>query len=107
MAVPSTEDVRRWVQAPSTAITDEQLDQVIAAELENQAAMCTVPADPDDYPAMLAQALYRRVARELASRQVPLGVVGDTASEMGAARLATFDAEVERIEGPARMVVFG
>jgi hypothetical protein len=56
---------------------------------------------------MLAQALYRRVGREVAGKGVPLGLVGDPASESGALMLATFDAEVERLEGPARMVVFG
>jgi hypothetical protein len=106
MAVPSTDDVRKWVNVPATSVSDEQLSQVITAERQNQADACTVPVAEADYPEVLAQALYRRVARQLAGRQVPLGVVGD-GSEYGPASLATFDAEVERLEGPRRMVVFG
>ena len=111
--VPSVDDVRKWVQVPATSVDDAQLSQVIAAELAGQALSCRVPPvvdpppDPDAfYPDALAQAIYRRVARELAGRQVPLGIVGDGA-EYGPNALATFDAEVERIEGPYRMVVFG
>jgi hypothetical protein len=106
MAVPTTDDVRAWVNVPKTSVTDAQLEQVIAAERQNQRDACTVPALDADYPEVLAQSLYRRVARHLAGRQVPLGVVGD-GSEYGPASLATFDAEVERLEGPRRMVVFG
>lgn len=90
-----------------TAITDDQLQVVIDGELTGQAMICRVPEDPAEYPSQLAQALYRRVARVLSGRQVPLGIVGDAASEYGATRLATFDPEIERIEGPTRIVVFG
>jgi hypothetical protein len=108
--VPSVADVRAWVQVPATSVTDVQLQQVIDAELKLQALACRVavgvPPQPDTYPEGLAQAIYRRCARELAGRQVPLGIVGDGA-EYGPATLSTFDAEVERLEGPYRMVVFG
>jgi hypothetical protein len=106
MAVPSTDDVRKWVNVPATSVSDAQLSQVITSERLNQAASCTVPLAEADYPEDLAQSLYRRVARQLAGRQIPLGIVGD-GSEYGPATLATFDAEVERLEGPRRMVVFG
>jgi hypothetical protein len=105
--VPSIDAVRAWTQIPRTAIDDVSLQQVIDGELDNQARYCRVPDLPDDYPEMLAQALYRRVAREVAGRGIPLGLLGDPASESGGLRLATFDAEVERLEGPLRIVVFG
>ena len=54
----------------------------------------------------LTQAIYRRVAREIAARGIPLGMLGaDT--EYGTARLSRWDAEIERLEGPSRRVVFG
>lgn len=113
MAFPTTDEVRAWCSLARTSLSDEQLQQVIDAELQNQGAYCRMPRlpdnvpDPDGYPPMLAQALYRRVGREVASRGVPLGLIGDPASEAGMQRLAQFDAEIERIEGPARLVVFG
>lgn len=99
--------VRLWVRVPATSVTDEQLGRVIGGELALQAQACTVPGSTEPYPGYLAQAIYRRVARVLAARQVPLGLVGDPASEAGAQRLAMFDAEIERLEGGTRRVVFG
>jgi hypothetical protein len=108
--IPTVADVRAWVQVPATSVSDAQLQQVLDGELKLQAMACRVPgpAEPpaDDYPEALAQALYRRCGRELNARQVPLGVVGD-GSEFGPSSLSTFDAEVERLEGPYRLVVFG
>lgn len=98
--------VRAWVGVSPTQVTDEQLATVLGAEVALQAQACAVPV-VGPLPDHLVQALYRRVARVLAARQVPLGLVGDPASEAGQARLATFDAEVERLEGGVRRVVFG
>lgn len=98
--------VRAWVNVSPTQVTDEQLTTVMAGEVALQAQACSVPIDAP-LPEHLVQALYRRIARVLAARQVPLGLVGDPASEAGQARLATFDAEVERLEGGVRRVVFG
>lgn len=107
MAVPSVSEVRAWCQVASTSLTDVQLQLVMDGELDQQQLYCSWDGAPDTYPAALAQALYRRVGRVVAGRGVPLGLVGDPASEAGAMRLATFDAEVERLEGPYRLVVFG
>ena len=103
---PPIEDVRGWVKVPATVLTDDQLQQVIDAESIIQARLCTVPTDPDPLTADLVQAIYRRVAREVAARGIPLGMLGaDT--EYGTARLSRWDAEIERLEGPNRRVVFG
>ena len=105
--VPTVVEVRDWLQVAATSITDAQLQLVVDAELAGQRALCRVPADPAEYPDHLREGLYRRVGRFLASRQVPLGLYGDPASEYGATRLAMFDPEIERTEGPFRVVVFG
>ena len=96
-------DVRAWVQVPVSVMTDAQLQQVVDAETLLQARACTVPATltPD-----LIQAIYRRVAREVAARGVPLGVLGAD-SEYGPARISRWDAEIDRLEGPNRKLVWG
>jgi hypothetical protein len=103
---PPLDDVRAWIKVPATILTDEQLQQVIAAEALIQARLCRVPQDPEALPPDLVQAIYRRVAREVAARGVPLGMLGADA-EYGTARLGRFDAEIQRLEGPSRKVVAG
>jgi len=103
---PATSDVRAWINVPASLVPDPMLEGVIAAEMEIQAVACTVAADPEPLGPAHTQALYRRCARHIAARGVPLGMLGaDT--EYGPARLARWDAEVERLEGPSRKFVFG
>ena len=105
MAGPPIGDVREWIQVPATIITDPQLQQVIDAETLLQARACRI--DPDDtLPPDLVQAIYRRVAREVAARGIPLGMLGAD-SEYGPRALTRWDAEIDRLEGPRRIVVLG
>lgn len=99
---PTMQQVRDWTGVSTSSISDDELTVVIDAEVWSQAQMCRT----DPYPPNLYQAVLRRCARELAARGVPLGLTSGE-SEFGAARLATFDAEVERLEGPSRIVVTG
>jgi len=101
-------DVRAWIQVPASVVTDPQLQSVMDAELELQGVACRLPATtpPGETPAALVQALYRRCGREVAARGVPLGMMGADA-EYGPARLSRWDAEVDRLEGPYRVLVFG
>lgn len=100
---PSVGAVRDWIKVPATVLTDEQLTQVIDAEALLQARLCTTG---DVLTSDLIQAIFRRVARTVAARGIPLGMLsGD--SEFGTARLSRFDAEIERLEGPNRKVVVG
>jgi hypothetical protein len=96
-------ELRAWIQVPATVLSDPQLQQVLDAETILQARACTTgdPLAPD-----LVQALYRRVAREVAARGVPLGMLGAD-SEYGPQRLSRWDAEVDRLEAPNRRLVFG
>jgi hypothetical protein len=109
--IPPLDAFRAWLQVPATAISDEQLQQVLDAEQELQASQCRMPADPitglpdGTVTSAQAQALYRRVGREVAARGVPLGMIGAD-SEYGPARLARWDSEVERLEGPTRKLIF-
>ena len=105
--VPTVAEVRSWLSLSATSITDDQLQLVIDGELGGQRALCRVPADPAEYPDHLREGLYRRIGRYCAGKQIPLGLYGDAASEYGATSLPMFDAEIERTEGPFRVVVFG
>ena len=107
MPVTITVDaVRAWAGISPTSITDAQLQQVIDAESALQAACCRVPVDPwgaNPQPAALVQALYRRCARQVSARSLPLGYLNDVA-EFGPVKLSSYDAEIERLEAPYRIV---
>ena len=94
---------RDWIQVPVSVLPDDQLQVFLDGEMDNQAKLCFI--DPDVVQAGLNEALLRRVARAAAAKGVPLGLVGD--GEYGPARIAISDAELERVEGPFRLVVFG
>lgn len=94
---------RAWIQVPAAVLPDDQLQVLLDGEQANQAAVCRV--DPLLPQAALNEGLLRRVARAAAAKGVPLGLVGD--GEYGPARVPVSDAELERVEGPFRMVVFG
>lgn len=81
------------------------IDEVAVA-----AAIVTVPGDAaavdiTHTPAALDQALLRRIQREIAARNLPLGMVGVDAAEYGPERLPYFDALVEEHERAYRRVV--
>ena len=99
---PTVTQVRNWTGVTVGSIADADLQIIIDAELCLQAKVCRV----DPYIAPLYQAVLRRCGRELAARGIPLGMTSGE-SEFGPARLAAFDAEVERLEGPYRKVVTG
>jgi hypothetical protein len=103
--IPDLAEVRAWIQVPASAVPDPMLQGVLDAEVILQASACRVDATlgPD---AAQVQALYRRCGREVAARGVPLGMIGAD-SEYGPARIARWDSEVDRLEGPTRVLVFG
>jgi len=107
LTLPTLPDVRAWVGVSTTSMSDAQLTVVVDAEVALQAATCDLtPTDPDstDYPPEMTQALYRRVARQVAARGLPLGLT-DVVGEYGPARIPTYDAEIARLEAPRRFVV--
>jgi hypothetical protein len=107
--VPTVDEVRKWLKLADTSMDDDELGDVLAAEVEQQGDVCRLPAaypgDPNAYPATLRMAIFRRCGREVAARGVPLGIVGS--DEYGPSRLPSFDAEIERLERPRRKFVSG
>lgn len=110
--VPSSSEVRAWVQVPATSISDADLDQILAAELAIQSRTCRIPVDPDpdtggeaSYPDALARSLLRRCQREIAAKALPLGILGSEGAEYGPMLLRSWDAEIARLEASYRQVV--
>jgi len=100
----SLQQVRDWIGVPVTALPDDQLQVVLDGELELQAIRCRI--DPDNEQPSLVEAIYRRCARAVAAKAVPLGTIGD-AGEYGPIALKRFDGEIERLEQPTEIFVFG
>jgi hypothetical protein len=106
--VPTLEEVREWLQIPEPELGPGQLERIYWAEVGLQVAYNdTVP-----YTDWLAMALLRRCARAAAARGLPLGTLpiqstgaGD-AMNFGALLLPRIDAEIERYEGPTRVIAF-
>lgn len=103
---PDLADIRAWVLVPATVVDDAALTRVAGAEQSAQSALCSAGDPGVDLPDALYQALLRRIARHLAAKSVPLGLLG-VDSEFGTARLSKWDSEVERLEGPYRAMVLG
>lgn len=103
--VPDLATVREYVRVPATTLSDADLDRMRVACLGDQEARCTwEKADPEAYPTVLAQALLRRIQREIAARNLPLGMVG-LETEYGPSKIPAFDALVEHHEAAFRKVV--
>lgn len=109
--IPDLEAVRAYVRVPASALSDDDLERMRLACLEDQTARCVwsglveVPPVPETgYTDSLAQALLRRVQREIAARNLPLGMVGLEA-EYGPANIPAYDSLTEMHERPYRRVV--
>jgi hypothetical protein len=95
--------VRAYLRVPATALSDEDLQRMIDTSAADQSARCHWEPTAE-FPVALEQALLRRVQREVAARNLPLGMVGLEA-EYGPQSLATYDALVEQHERQYRNVV--
>jgi hypothetical protein len=105
--VPDLTAIRAYIGVPEPVLPDDQLQQIVDSELSIQATKCRIPQDPTAYPPEAVQGLFRRVARVVAARALPLGMMGAESEFGGAARLPRYDAEIARIEGPITVMVFG
>lgn len=111
MAIPDIDDVQSYLG--DTSWTDTEVQAALDAELAAQQAVVRpgyfLAADEDgvrDYPADLAEALKRRVARNLAMRGVPLSVnQGD--ADTAPAFVPRTDPEIRRLEAPYRRLAVG
>jgi hypothetical protein len=95
---PTLAEVRAYVKVPATHLSDEDLQRIYDACTEDQDARCLIPEDPAAFPSALSQAFLRRVQREVAARNLPLGMVGIDTGEFGPTRLTSLDVLVEEHE---------
>lgn len=103
--VPNLATVRAYVRVPASSLSDEDLERMRLAAYGDQYARCVWDeTKPDAYPETLAQALLRRIQREIAARNLPLGMVGLEA-EYGPANIPAYDALIEHHENAYRRVV--
>lgn len=104
---PTLEEVRTWTGVSDYELPDDQLADILGAETGVQAADCVIP---DPYPAELRLALFRRCARAVAAKGLPLGSLplpeAGLGGSYGAAVLPRLDAEIERYEHAHRVIAF-
>jgi len=101
--MPGLAEVRAYLDSNGeSSQTDAAITGALNAELANQRKVCDVPAV---YDYDLAEALKRRVARNLAARAVPIASITTFEGGTTQAKVQRYDAEVTRFEGPYRKVV--
>lgn len=110
MPAPTLDDVKAYLGSDHSW-TDAQLTSALLAETAAQARRCDVKVDWVEYwpyPDDLAEALFRRIAHNLAVRALPLGVQATvTDAAVANAYVGGTDAEVKRLEAPYRKLVVG
>lgn len=77
----------------------DEIGASLASETLAQARVCNIPDEPS-YPADLATALCRRVARALQMKSKPLGY--EPGAEGGLSYISAYDSEIRRLEAPFR-----
>lgn len=105
MAVPTAEQVAEYLG--DAGYTAEQVGAALAAEKAAQARRCRVPADDALWPEDLAEALCRRVARNLAMRGLPLGLFASASEAAVMTTRVGWDVEISRFEAPYKRLVVG
>lgn len=107
IGIPTLEQTRTWCGVSVTAVSDEDLLEILDGELDIQARTLRIPDDSDtaEYPKALRRSLLRRCQRQLVAKGLPLGMIGDTGGEFGTAYLRSWDPEIRRLEDPYRKVV--
>lgn len=86
-----------------TSIVDAELSNIIAAEQAAQARRCRIDLYSDD----LKEALKRRVARNIAARNIPVAQFTSFEGGSTSLSLSRNDAEITRLEAPYRKLTVG
>lgn len=102
MPAPDLTALKAYLGTLAGSATDSQLNIALATELAAQARVCNVGTYEDND---LVEVVFRRVARNLATKNLPLGMKTDPV--LGSVRIGSQDPEVRRLEGPFRKRVVG
>jgi hypothetical protein len=106
MAAPTLAEILVYLGNEVSA-DDDAVGAALAAEKASQAKRCRVPADDADWPADLAEALMRRVHRNLVLRGLPLGLATNVTDVAVSVTRVGLDVEVARLEAPYRKTPVG
>jgi hypothetical protein len=104
---PDLAEVRAYMRLPVASVSDVDLQRIYDAAVEDESARCTVPADPAAYPPALAMAFMRMIQREVALRNMPLGMLGPDAAEFSPTRVPWLDSQIEYHQRAYRRMVLG
>lgn len=105
MAEPSVQDAVEYLGFSESGWDPVDVESALAAETAAQAAVCVVPAAGAQWPADLLEALYRRVAHNLAVRRNPNGLeIAESEFGVTGLRVGGNDPEVNRLEAPHRSI---
>ena len=114
---PDLTGAKAYLEVPTGDETrDAEITSALATETAAQLARCKLPIIDDTDPANpvrgyvddLIEAVYRRVAHNLALRNLPLGVQASmTDTAIAQTRVGGTDAEVARLEAPYRKWAVG
>lgn len=108
--LPALDDVRSWLGlAEDDHLDDGVLQTSLDAAITAQARMVVYPTDDfaEEYVSDdLWEALMLRTQRLAARRNSPEGVVGlaGVGGDFVSARVPSFDADIDRCEGPYRVI---
>lgn len=88
---PDLATVRAFIRVPATSLADEDLQRFMDTAAFDQTHRCNTTRDYDEENDRVAppleQAFYRRVQREVAAKNLPLGMVGIDSAEYGPTRI--------------------
>lgn len=111
---PDIEAVQAYLESiEMTSWAEEDVQDALDSETAAQARVVRFPADPEEgaalpYPADLADALKRRVARNLSLRPLPLGLQNSiTEGAALATKVGGLEAEIRGKEATHRKLVSG
>lgn len=102
---PDLPTIREEIGVPATVLADDQLEPIAGSEQDGVNSSYEWEAGAD-LPDRLYQVFVRSVARAVAARGVPLGILAADA-EYGTVRLSMRDSEITRLGGQYRKRVFG
>lgn len=102
---PDLATIRLEIGVPVTVLSDEILVLVAGSEQDGVNTSYEWAAVNGLLPDRLYEVFVRNVARAVAARGVPLGMVA-TDAEFGVARLTTRDSEITRVGGMYRKRTF-
>lgn len=101
---PDLATLRVEIGVPATVLDDDTLTLIAGSEQEGVEGAYDTGAG--ELPDRLYQVFVRSVARAVAARGVPLGILAADA-EYGTVRLSMRDSEITRLGGMHRKRVFG